>query len=171
MSTAPLLSAPSLELVVATARNGVIGRGNALPWRLPADLAHFKRITLGHPVLMGRRTWDSIGRPLPGRTNLVLTRDPAFVATGAVPVRSLADAASRAGAGPLMIIGGGELYRLSLPTAQVLHLTTVEADVEGDVHFPAWRAEDWRETWSEHHPADERHAFPYTFRRLERASR
>jgi dihydrofolate reductase len=156
-------------LVVAAARNGVIGRGNALPWRLPADLAHFKQVTLGHPVLMGRRTWDSIGRPLPGRINLVLTRDPAFAAPGATTVRSLDEAGRAAGRGPLMIIGGGELYRLCLPQAAVMHLTTVEADLVGDVRFPDWDPGQWHEVWREPHAADERHAFPYTFRRLVRS--
>jgi dihydrofolate reductase len=168
MSTAATPPAPRLELVVAVARNGVIGRGNALPWRLPADLAHFKRITMGHPILMGRRTWDSIGRPLPGRMNVVLTRDGAFRAPGAVVVHSLADALAAAGAGPLMVIGGAELYRACLPSAAVLHRTTVEADVDGDVRFPDWHPADWRETWRESHPADERHAHGYTFTRLER---
>ena len=168
MSTDAPLPAPRLELVVAVARNGVIGRGNALPWRLPADLAHFKRITTGHPILMGRRTWDSIGRPLPGRTNLILTRDGAFTAAGAVIVHSLAAALARAAPGPLMVIGGAELYRACLPSATVLHLTTVEADVEGEVRFPDWRPADWIETWRESHPADERNEFPYTFLTLER---
>ena len=159
---------PRLELVVAVARNGVIGRGNALPWRLPADLGHFKRVTMGHPILMGRRTWDSIGRPLPGRLNLVLTRDVAFVATGAQVVHRLDEALQQAGAGPLMVIGGAELYRACLPSAAVLHLTEVEADVEGDVRFPDWSRDEWREVWRESHPADERHAYPFSFLRLER---
>jgi dihydrofolate reductase len=168
MSTDAPIPAPQVELVVAVARNGVIGRGNALPWRLPADLAHFKRTTLGHPILMGRRTWESIGRPLPGRTNLVLTRDPGFAAPGAGVVHSVEAALALAGPGPLMVIGGAELYRACLPRAGVLHLTTVEADVEGDVHFPQWHRSDWRETWREAHDADERNELPYTFLRFER---
>jgi len=168
MSTDVPHAPPRLELVVAVARNGVIGRGNELPWRLPADLGHFKRITMGHPILMGRRTWDSIGRPLPGRQNLVLTRDPAFTATGARIVHSLQQALREASPGPLMVIGGAELYRACLPAAQVLHLTEVEADVEGDVRFPDWPREQWREVWRESHPADGRHAYPFSFLRLER---
>ena len=167
------LTGPRLELVVAVARNGVIGRGNALPWRLPADLAHFKRLTMGHPILMGRRTWDSIGRPLPGRQNLVLTRDPAFGAPGAVPVHSLAAARAAAGrARSIMVIGGAELYRASLGLARVLHLTEIEADVEGDIEFPDWHRAGWRGEWRElareRHAADERHAWAYSFVTLAR---
>ena len=172
MSTAtpPNAALPSLEIVVAAARNGVIGRGNSLPWRLPDDLAFFKHTTLGHAILMGRRTWDSIGRPLPGRRNLVLTRDPAKVGPGAEAVGSLDEALARVAGATLMVIGGGELYRASLPRAGVVHLTDVDANVEGDVYFPALDAAAWRETWSEHHACDERHAHAFTFRRLERRS-
>jgi dihydrofolate reductase len=161
-----------IEFVVATARNGVIGRGNTLPWRLPADLQHFKRVTLGHPILMGRRTWDSIGRPLPGRQNLVLTRDCAFAADGATVVHSLEEARLAVGAAPsLMVIGGAELYRACLPEAAVLHLTEVDAEVDGDVYFPSWSRADWQEVWREPHLADERHEYPYSFVRLVRRPR
>jgi dihydrofolate reductase len=160
---------PRLEFVVAVAANGVIGRGNALPWRLPADLQHFKRTTLGHPILMGRRTWESIGRPLPGRKNLVLTRATDFDAPGAHVVHTLAEARLAAdGAASLMVIGGAELYRALFPDAAVLHLTEVHGDVDGDVRFPEWDRAQWHETWREEHPADERHAWPYAFVRLER---
>ena len=169
MSIETRVTRPSLELVVAAARNGVIGRDNGLPWRLPADLAHFKRVTLGHPILMGRRTWESIGRPLPGRQNIVLTRDPAFRASGATVVHSLAEAqAAAAGADRLMVIGGAELYRACLAEADLMHLTEVHADLEGDAHFPPWRREDWQEISREAHPADERHAFAYSFVTLRR---
>ena len=167
------LTGPRLELVAAVARNGVIGCGNALPWRLPADLAYFKRLTMGHPVLMGRRTWDSIGRPLPGRQNLVLTRDLDFRAPSAVAVNSLAAARAAAGDEPaIMVIGGAELYRASLELASVLHLTEVEADVEGDVEFPGWHRAGWRGEWRElareRHAADERHAWAFSFVTLAR---
>jgi dihydrofolate reductase len=163
---------PRLEFVVAVARNGTIGRDNALPWRLPADLQHFKRTTMGRPILMGRRTWESLGRPLPGRTNLVLTRAAGYVAEGATVVHTV-DAALEAasGADALMVIGGAELYRELLPRAAVLHLTEVDADVEGDTRFPDWDRAAWRETWREEHAADERHAYPYAFVRLERVVR
>jgi len=169
MSTETRVTRPSLELVVAAARNGVIGRDNGLPWRLPADLAHFKRVTLGHPILMGRRTWDSIGRPLPGRQNIVLTRDPSFRAAGASVVHSLAEARAAAGdADRLMVIGGAEIYRACLAEADVLHLTEVDAQIEGDARFPEWRREDWQEVSREAHPADERHAYGYSFVTLKR---
>jgi dihydrofolate reductase len=169
MSIATAVTVPRLELVVAAARNGVIGRGNALPWHLPEDLKYFKRLTLGQPVLMGRKTWVSIGRPLPGRDNLVLTRDLNFVAPGARVVHSLAEACAAVGTAPaLRVIGGAELYRLALPEARVLYLTELDADVEGDVRFPPWRREEWRETAREAHAADERHAFGYAFVTLER---
>jgi len=173
MSIDTPLAGPRLELVAAVARNGVIGRANALPWRLPADLARFKRLTMGQPVLMGRRTWDSIGRPLPGRQNLVLTRDSAWHASGAVAVHSLAAASAAAGAVPaIMVIGGAELYRATLELASVLHLTEVEADLEGDVEFPGWRRAGWRAEWRElareRHAADARHAWPFSFVTLAR---
>jgi dihydrofolate reductase len=169
MSIETRVTRPSLELVVAAARNGVIGRDNGLPWRLPADLAHFKRVTLGHPILMGRRTWESIGRPLPGRENIVLTRDPSFRAAGAVVVHSLEEARRAAArAERLMVIGGAELYRACLDEADVLHLTEVDADLEGDARFPPWRRSDWQEVAREAHPADERHAYAYSFVTLTR---
>ena len=172
MSIARPITSPRLELVAALARNGVIGRGNALPWHLPGDLQYFKRLTLGQPVLMGRRTWDSIGRPLPGRVNLVLTRATGFAAAGASVVHSLEEALTAAGAvAALRVIGGAELYRLCLPTAQVLYLTEVDASVAGDVYFPPWQREDWHEVARESHPADERHAFGYAFVTLERRVR
>lgn len=160
---------PRLEFVVAVARNGVIGAAGGLPWRLPEDLKHFRRLTVGRPVLMGRRTWDSLGRPLPERTNLVLTRDPAWFAPGAVRVGSLAEARAAAGSAPrLMIIGGAELYRATLPDAATIHLTEVHADVPGDVRFPPLDPAEWRETAREDRPADERHAYPYSFVTLTR---
>ena len=169
MSIETRVTRPSLELVAAAARNGVIGRDNGLPWRLPADLAHFKRVTLGHPILMGRRTWDSIGRPLPGRQNSVLTHDRAFRAAGATVVHSLAEAKSAAGAAErLMVIGGADLFRACLDDADVLHLTEVDADLQGDVHFPPWQRGDWQEVAREAHPPDERHAYAYSFVTLRR---
>lgn len=168
MSTHDPAADGALELVVAVARNGVIGRGNALPWHLPDDLRHFKELTLGKPILMGRRTWDSLGRPLPGRRNIVLSRDPGCQPTGAIVVRSLAEARAAAGPGSLMVIGGAELYRLCLPLARVLHLTEVDADVDGDVRFPEWERAEWREVDRRAYPADARHALPYSFVTLER---
>ena len=164
MSIATPVTRPRLELVAARARNGVIGRGDQLPWHLPEDLKNFKRLTLGHPVLMGRRTWDSIGRPLPGRENLVLTTRPDFAPPGATVVHSLEAALAAAAAAPaLRVIGGAEIYGLCLPRAEVIYLTEVDAEVEGDVYFPALDAKEWQEQSREAHPADARHAFPYAF--------
>ena len=158
-----------IALVVAMARNRVIGRDNALPWRLPADLAYFKRVTLGHPVVMGRRTYESIGRPLPGRKNIVVSRNPQFLAPGCTVVHSL-DAAwdAAAGADKAFVIGGTTLFEETLPIAGVIHLTEVEAEVEGDTFFPEFDRAEWRETEVERHGADERHAYPFRILRLER---
>jgi dihydrofolate reductase len=163
---------PRITLVVAVARSGVIGQDGALPWHLPDDLRRFKALTMGKPILMGRRTWESIGRPLPGRTNLVLTRDPAFRAAGATVVASL-DAALAAAAGheELMVIGGAQVYALTAPLANRVHLTAVDADVDGDTHLPPFDPREWVETAREHHAADGRHACAMDFVTLERRAR
>ncbi len=155
---------PPLTLVAAVGANGVIGVAGGLPWRLPADLQHFKALTLGKPILMGRRTWDSLGRPLPGRRNLVVTRQAGFVAAGA-EVFATVEAALVAAAGQpeMMVIGGGELYTQLLPQATVLELTEVAATLEGDAFFPAFDPVFWPEVSREAHAADERHAYAYTF--------
>ncbi|MEQ1440437.1 dihydrofolate reductase [Fontimonas sp. SYSU GA230001] len=162
------MSEHTIALIVAIDRNRLIGRDGGLPWRLPNDLKHFKRLTVGKTVLMGRKTWESLGRPLPDRQNWVLTRDASFTAQGCRVFRDL-DAALRAhGTGELMVIGGADLYRQTLPLARRLYLTEVDASLEGDAHFPDYDPAQWREIASEAHPADERHAFAYRFRTLER---
>lgn len=132
-----------IVLVVAVAKNGVIGRDGDLPWRLPSDLKRFKQLTLGKPVLMGRKTWDSIGRPLPGRPNIVVTRDAAFQAPGAEVVASLDEGlaaarreAEKLGVSEICVIGGGQVYAQVFDRADILHVTHVEAEVEGDTRFP-----------------------------------
>ena len=157
------------SLVVAMARNHVIGRDNRLPWKLPRDLAYFKRVTMGHPVIMGRRTWQSIGRPLPGRDNIVVSRNPAFEAPGATVVASL-DAAWRAAgdAEEVCVIGGTSLFAESLPIADRIHLTEVDAVVEGDTFFPEFDRSEWVEHEVERQAADERHAYPFRILVLER---
>lgn len=147
---------PRLAIIAAVARNGVIGRDNGLPWRLPADLRRFKTLTLGHPVIMGRRTWESIGRPLPGRRNLVVSRNSDYAAPGAELFASLARAlAACAGhPGEVFVIGGAELYALALPAATRLYLTEIRADYAGDAHFPALDRGQWREDAREAGPAD-----------------
>ena len=157
------------SLVVAMAANRVIGRDNALPWRLPADLAHFKHVTMGHAVVMGRRTYQSIGKPLPGRKNIVVTRDPAFQAPGCTVVPSLEAAWGAAGdADEVCVIGGTSLFAETLPLADVIHLTEVEADVPGDTYFPEFDRSQWREKEIGRQPADARHAYPIRILELER---
>jgi dihydrofolate reductase len=157
------------SLVVAVARNGVIGRDNALPWRLPADLAHFKKVTMGHPIVMGRRTYESIGKPLPGRKNIVITHNRAYEAPGCVVVGSLDEAwAASAGADEVCIIGGTTLFAETLPIADVIHLTEVEADVEGDTYFPRFDRGDWNQKEIARHAPDARHAYPLRILELTR---
>mgnify|MGYP001814615012 FL=1 len=158
-----------LSLIAAMAENRVIGHENRLPWHLPADLQHFKTITLGKPVLMGRKTWESIGRPLPGRTNIVITRDADYVAEGCVVAHSLEEAVRAAGeAAEVMVIGGAQLYRQALPLADTLYLTLVHAEIQGDTRFPAWQPGEWRETARSDHEADDRNPHAYSFITLER---
>jgi dihydrofolate reductase len=162
------MTAP-LTLIAALAHNRVIGRDNRLPWRLPADLRFFKQTTMGKPLLMGRRTWESIGRPLLGRRMIVLTGQPDYSAPGGTVARSLDEALLLAGSVPeMMVIGGATLYAQTLPLATRLYLTVVEADIPGDVWFPEWRPLDWRLAWEEAHPADVDHIWPYRFQRWER---
>jgi dihydrofolate reductase len=159
---------PRISLVVAMDEAGTIGRDGALPWRLPEDLKHFRRLTLGKTVLMGRKTWASLGKPLEGRRNWVLSRDAAFRPAGAEVFGSLEQALAAHGEGELMVIGGAELYRQALPLARTIHLTRVHARVDGDTAFPAWREADFRQTAVVTHPADARHAHAYSFVTLER---
>jgi dihydrofolate reductase len=155
-----------ISLIAALDRNRAIGRGNAMPWHLPDDFRHFKALTLGKPILMGRKTAESLGRALPGRTNLVLTRSGRVPFDGMRAVASIDQAkriASDEGAGELCVIGGGEIYRLMIGQASDLHLTWVDAEVEADTHFPEVDRAVWREVESRPHTIDERHAFPFRF--------
>ena len=158
-----------IALIAARARNGVIGRNNQLPWRLPADLQHFKRLTMGKPIVMGRKTWESLGRPLPGRRNIVVTRDPGFSCEGCVVVHGIDEALAAAqGSHEFMFIGGAELYTQVLPRADRLYLTEVGADVEGDVTFPGFDAADWAEVERQTCTADDRNEYDYDFVVLDR---
>jgi dihydrofolate reductase len=153
-----------VTLVVAAAENGVIGRDNALPWHLPDDLKHFKQVTLGKPVVMGRKTFESIGKPLPGRQNIVVTHDANYQHPGVTVVRSPEAALTAAGAAPeIMVIGGAALFRDLLPRATRVHLTRVHSSVDGDVRWPGLELHEWRRVECEAHAADERHAFAMTF--------
>ena len=146
------MSAPRLAMVAARARNGVIGLDNRLPWHLPEDLAHFKRVTLGKPVIMGRKTFESIGRPLPGRTNIVVTSNPDWQADGVTVVLSLdaaLEAAGETGADEAMLIGGAELYRQALSRTDEIFLTEIDADYPGDAHFPSLDPAVWQPAESE----------------------
>lgn len=159
-----------VSIVVAISANNVIGRGDALPWRLPDDLKRFKALTTGKPIVMGRKTYLSIGKPLPNRTNIVISRHPDFRADGCIVVHSIEEALAAAGNVPeVMIIGGAEIYRQILPRTDVIHLTRVHAEVPGDTFFPEVVWEDWIERDSEYHRADERHEHPFTFLKLTRS--
>ena len=152
-------------MVAALDETRAIGRGGELPWRLPDDLKRFKALTRDHAVLMGRKTYASIGRPLPQRRNLVLTRDSSFAASGVEVVHDLQDALTD----DLMVIGGGEIYALALPLARTLELTLVQTVIpDADAFFPAWDSADWQEVRREHHGIDERHAYTFDFVTLER---
>ena len=163
--------APRVSLIVAMAQNGVIGRANGLPWRLPEDLRRFKASTMGKPILMGRKTFESIGRPLPGRLNIVLTRAADWSAAGVTVVHTIEAALAAAGdAAELMVIGGAEVYQLVMPFARRIYLTHVHAEVVGDTFFPAFDPAQWVDLECEAYPADERNAYPLTFMTLERRS-
>ena len=161
---------------VARARNGVIGREGGLPWRLSSDLKLFKSLTLGKPVIMGRKTWESLpNRPLPGRMNVVLSRDGSFEPPGAVICDNFSEAVSMAreqaeedGVDEICVIGGADLFALAMPRAQRLYLTEVDAEVEGDVSFPAFDETGWREVRRETYPEGEKDQYPFVFRVLER---
>ena len=156
------------------ARNRVIGRNNTLPWKLPVDMLHFKALTTGHPVIMGRKTFVSLGRPLPNRSNIVITRDPQYAPEGCRIAHSIDEAlhlaaAQLPAADPLVfVIGGENLYAQMLPRADRLYLTEIEADIEGDAWFPPFDRRDWVETERRRHPADERNPYPGTLLTLER---
>ena len=160
---------PALTLIAAVAHDRVMGRDNRLPWRLPADLRFFRQTTLGKPLLMGRRTWESIGRPLPGRPMTVLTGQSGYAAPGCTVAHSLDEALQQVGPVPeVMVIGGAALYAQTLPQASRLYLTVIDGDIPGDVRFPEWDHQAWRLAWDEAHPADADHAWPYCFQRWER---
>ena len=158
-----------ISLIAAMGRNRVIGGHNTLPWNMPADMAHFRALTRGKPVIMGRKTYESIGHPLPHRPNIIITRDPSYRAEGCKIVHD-ADAALAAAetAEEIMIIGGAEIYALFLSRAHRMYLTLIEADFAGDARFPEYRADEWRETSREEHAADAANPHPYAFITLEK---
>jgi len=154
-----------LSLIVATAENNVIGKANTMPWHLPADLAYFKKTTLGKPIIMGRKTFESIGRPLPNRQNIVVTRDVSYQAEGIDIVDSIEKALSLVSeAEEVMVIGGGTVYQSCLAQADRLYITHIHAKIEGDTYFPDYdRENDWKKVCCESYQADERNAYNMDF--------
>jgi dihydrofolate reductase len=156
------------------ARNRVIGRDNSLPWRLPVDMRHFRELTTGHPVLMGRKTFESLGRSLPGRTNIVITSNRHYAAQGCLVANSLDEALAlavshtRPDDPQIFVIGGEKLYSQMLPRADRLYITLVDAEIEGDARFPDFDLTEWRETQAVAHPADEKNPYACVFQTLER---
>ena len=158
-----------ISLIVAASTNNVIGADGDLPWRLSDDLKRFKAVTMGKPIIMGRLTWESIGRPLPGRQNIVVTRQTGYGAEGCDVVASVDEALEAAGAAPeVMVIGGGDIYRQLLPRAGRVYLTRVEAEVDGDTFFPELDDSEWELVSSEAHEADDKNAHAFTFMTFER---
>lgn len=165
-------SIPTISMIAGMANNRVIGHQNQLPWHLPADLAWFKKTTLGKPIIMGRKTYESIGKPLPGRQNIVITSNEALELPGCDVVTSPDAALDCAGDNSeVMVIGGALVYELFLPHSQRLYLTLVDAEIEGDAFFPDYHAAaDWAVVFEENHPVDDRHKYAFTFQQLERKS-
>lgn len=155
---------PRLSLIVAMAKNRVIGADGKIPWHLPGELQLFKSVTMGHHIIMGRRTWESINRLLPGRTTVIVTRRQDFAVPGALIAHSLDEAIRYcAGDSETFVIGGGELYRAALPRADRIYLTVVDAEPEGDTRMPEFDTRDWRLTSTQQFPKDGRHAHDYRF--------
>lgn len=158
-----------ISLIVAMAHNRVIGKNNGMPWHLPADLKHFKKITSGKPVIMGRKTFESIGKALPNRRNIVISRNAAYQAPDCEVVTSLSAAlALVADANEICIIGGAQIFQEALPMADRLYLTFIDLKIEGDTFFPEWNHIHWRELFHDTHPADQQNPYALTFVTLER---
>jgi dihydrofolate reductase len=161
----------NVSIIAAIARGGVIGRGGDLPWHLPADLRRFRKLTTGHHILMGRKTFQSLGRPLPERANVVISGQADYDPPGVLVARGLDEALARAraaGETEAFVIGGAEIFRLALPLADRLYLTQIDAEIAGDTYFPDYEASKWRLVEQSEHAADEKNPFPMTFLRYER---
>ena len=160
-----------ISVIAAMSENRVIGRDGALPWHLPADLARFKSITTGHAVIMGRKTFESVGKPLPNRRTIVITRNNDYQCAGVFIAHSLDEALDHAAReDEIFILGGEAVYRIALPRADRLYLTIVHATIEGDTYFPRFDFDDWKLVEDERHEVDDRHAYAFSFRRYERTS-
>jgi len=161
----------TVSLIVAMAQNRVIGRNNALPWRLSPDLKRFRRITMGHPIVMGRKTYESIGRPLDGRKNIVISRNPDFRPDGVTVASSIDQALALASDNEIMIIGGADIYKQTLPRADRIHFTLIHESFDGDAYFPEINSNEWKETTREDIEPGVDAAFGYSFVTLERVTR
>jgi dihydrofolate reductase len=160
-----------ISIIAAMAENRVIGYDNALPWKLPADLQHFKALTVGKPIVMGRKTWESLPGLLPDRPHIVISNNPAYQAAGCTVVNSVDAALNAAGDAPeVMVVGGAHIYEQALPLAKRIYLTLVHTVVEGDTLFPEYDMDQWYELVREHHPSDESNPYPYTFLTLQRSA-
>jgi dihydrofolate reductase len=160
---------PNLSIIAAIAENGIIGRDNKLPWHMPADLAHFKRLTMGKPIIMGRRTWESLPGLLPHRTHIIVTRDPAYQARGGFVVHSLRQAIDFAGdADEMLVVGGAKMYAQAMPIASRMYLTVIHCCFDGDTVYPGFVQSEWREVFRRRHEPDERNPHPYSFVTLQR---
>lgn len=161
----------TISCIVAVAKNNVIGKDNDIPWYLPADLKYFKKITSGHHIIMGRKCYQSIGRPLPNRTNVIITRDPFFISTNCLVAHSIEEALNLAyenGEKECFIIGGGTIYEQTKDLWDKLYITTVDIEPEGDIYFSELDYTKWKTVSEEHHTKDEKNTFDYTFKLLER---
>lgn len=160
---------PVISLIWAMTRTGVIGKNNTLPWRLPADLQQFRRLTTGHHIIMGRKNYEDIAKPLPGRTSIVVTRQDGYTAPGCVVVHSVEAALKAVGQDTeIFVIGGADIYRQTLSMAQRLYITEIDTDIAGDVYFPDFDRSAWREASRVSHMPDVRNPYPYSFILLER---
>lgn len=162
-----------ISIIVAMGRNRVIGIKNKLPWNLPADMEHFRQLTMGKPVIIGQKTFESIGKPLPGRINIVLTRDENFQAPGCIPSHSIEEAlqvAKEKEAKEVMICGGASVYKQFLPLADKMYLTLIDGDFEGDAYFPEFNYNDWDEIERINHKPDKDNPYPYSFVILQKKS-
>lgn len=158
-----------ISLIAAVGKNGVIGKNNSLPWNLPADMKHFRELTLGKVVIMGRKTFESIGNPLPKRINIVLTKKKDYNAEGCNVFNSVNEALAEAKShGEIMIIGGAEIYTLFLPLVNKMYLTLIDAEIDGDSYFPKYNKNEWKEVYRKENKADEMNQYNYTFLTLVR---
>ena len=157
-----------VTLIVAMGKNRAIGLDGRMPWHLPAELQHFKKTTMGKAIVMGRKTWQAIGRPLPGRQNIVVSRNPDFHAEGVDLAASLEDAVNTSESDEVMVIGGGQLYALALPLAQRMVLTLIDIEPEADTWFPEWDKKEWSQTSEEHYPVDDNNKLAYRIIELNR---